>query len=865
MKNQFGKSSTDKKLFNSSFFYFLILSIAAFFCGIWLILIPSDTKGAFLFGFSPLRLFLLIFLLLISAGFAYGAIKIKKTAKLRNSWEKKIKQTRWLEILRWFALAVLFICSSFVLFTPLIRNGLYLSYYQRLLPLATWGLIFSLISPLYIYFSSRPKGIDKAIKISNAFKIAFIVLSVILVLWVIVYITGLGTIPDPAYWDDARPVPLLEGQLWIAWWIALAGILLNFWVEKNSQKHKTQTGHKNRHFWIDLAIFLLIWVISLTLWIQQPIPNSYFTPRVRSPNYEVYPYSDAGLYDTNAQSILLGETAANSRILKRPLYGLFLAGVHVLAGQDYLNVIWLQTIILAFIPSLLFAIGKKIHNRLSGIILAGFSILIEFNTLRVASLATTSNTKLLMTELPTALLLSILIYFLIIWAKQPTKRIYSLVMGGLLGLNILLRSQTLLLLPFILFIALIVLFKKWKIFLQVTLLIIFGVILVIAPWLFRNWLISGKLAIEDPNYTQVVVQLYQSNQPNGTSSLIGNTEGENSGDFFGSAINFIFSNPGEYTKFVANNFLHNEILNVMVLPVRSTPMQTISELTNSTDLFWLNPENKINGLQIILLVIYLGLISLGIATAYNHLKITGLIPLVVHLGYNLSNALSRISGWRFILPVQWVLVLYFCIGMGQILIWFIAFFGFSAEKLTSLFLISSSQNQPKSLESNYSSKPIIIWGLIFGLVGFSVPGIIQLIPRPFSKQNRADLIQELFANSEWENIPQEKNEFAKLLSNNNLVIEKGMAFYPRFYNAQDGEPSRNTSIYQFRDYPRLIFVLIGNTRREIMLPMSKSPQYFPNSSEITIVGRQIGDEFETLLVDLESKIPTLYFANLSLH
>ena len=47
------------------------------------------------------------------------------------------------------------------------------------------------------------------------------------------------------------------------------------------------------------------------------------------------------------------------------------------------------------------------------------------------------------------------------------------------------------------------------------------------------------------------------------------------------------------------------------------------------------------------------------------------MPLLIHFAYSLSVVTARISGWRFIMPVDWVAQIYYSIGLIQ-LIWMLA-------------------------------------------------------------------------------------------------------------------------------------------------------------------------------------------------
>ena len=79
--------------------------------------------------------------------------------------------------------------------------------------------------------------------------------------------------------------------------------------------------------------------------------NSFYGP-INPPTNQTYPNSDAGYYDSMAQSLLIGYPYLGD-IPTRPLYIVFLAFLHWLAGDRYNLIIAGQTLLLAFIPVLL--------------------------------------------------------------------------------------------------------------------------------------------------------------------------------------------------------------------------------------------------------------------------------------------------------------------------------------------------------------------------------------------------------------------------------------------------------------------------------------------------------------------------------
>ena len=166
---------------------------------------------------------------------------------------------------------------------------------------------------------------------------------------------------------------------------------------------------KIRH--IQFLIPILIYLFTVVLWVAQPFQTSYFAPRVRPPNYEVYPYSDAMFYSASAENVLNGNGFlgwGNNEMLSwqvtpRPYYISLLAYFIFLAQDDYFKLIFIQTLLLALIPVTGFIIGKKIHGNALGVFIALLLIFKEINTIQATQYISVSQSKLLLADQPTQL------------------------------------------------------------------------------------------------------------------------------------------------------------------------------------------------------------------------------------------------------------------------------------------------------------------------------------------------------------------------------------------------------------------------------------------------------------------------------
>ena len=109
--------------------------------------------------------------------------------------------------------------------------------------------------------------------------------------------------------------------------------------------------------------------------------------------------------------------------------------------------------------------------------------------------------------------------------------------------------------------------------------------------------------------------------------------------------------------------------------------------------------------QTILLLLNLFLISLGLSISMRKKRLMGVLPLTFFLGYNLANALGRTSGGRYIVPVDWIIILYFVIGLFQICLWI---FGAVTEK-KAFFSVTTFSDNISFLYPSYIHKTLFVY------------------------------------------------------------------------------------------------------------------------------------------------------------
>lgn len=411
---------------------------------------PSEAASAWFLGLSRIRAFMALCLLILGGILAILLLIIRLNAQ----WSGKVIQLLHKVSTNNLAYGSLLGCSllGLLISTQLLRlvniasDPFVAGYLGRLVPLL---VLLSVLSSLNLIFAP----LIRFDHIQSPFRKKILLLSGIifvglLVIWGIIALTGIGIKPDLMGWD-APGVPVLATQVWMVWFFAIFFIGIE----------KLIPGGKPLLF--DVLISLLIWGAATTLWGGQPLLGDYFALEPLAPNFEFYPYSDAATHDLMAQGLLVGEGYPG--IARKPLYAAFLALFHFLAGQNYENVVLLQVMVIALLPVCLYWLAKSLHQRTSGVIAALLIILREHNALRLAGVIGVSHVKLMMSDLPATLGIVLLTLFLVSWLRKPEKRrLYPLVVGGILGLLLLVRPQIAVLVPAVIVFIVILFLKRMR-------------------------------------------------------------------------------------------------------------------------------------------------------------------------------------------------------------------------------------------------------------------------------------------------------------------------------------------------------------------------------------------------------------------
>ena len=699
----------------------------------------------------------------------------------------------------------------------------YGAYADRLSPLLDLAAFVSFeIATLNLFFVFRDRQEYKSLlKTLSARMLVILALIGVAILYISKTDMGIAPIYKGDWARGLPAVPLLE------WQILLAILFCVGMVIAEAEGRITKISR------IDLWISLAIFAATAVFWLSQPtVPNaSALEPR--EPNYEIYPFIDAQTYDKFAQSVLIGNGFGVNEIPQRPLYIVFLVFMHALVGQNYDSVIALQTLFFAAFPVLLYLFGREFFGRPIGLSIALLAVLRDYMSNLVSPFTgNISYSKLYLSEIPTAIFLILFLLVGIRWIKSGFPLYSGFLLGGILGVGMLIRTQVVVALPVLLFFALLVQPKKLFSIIKGALPTLAVIVIVVAPWLWRNWQMTGKLIFDNPG-SQTANLALRYNRLNGENMDILPIPGESNSSYndrmMEMANHAMSVNPQGIIRAIASSFINHGINNILLFPLRND-LASPAELLTPTTAFWQQWDGKPNLLQWMLLGFYIFLFGLGVSTAWHRNGWIGLLPLMVNLAYNLWTSIALLSGQRFMLSMDWSIYLYYMIGIFSLL----SILFFALESGRSKILKWYEANAIPTLPNIENAKwpQYVFAGLLFFGVGASLPLSEMSFPKryPAVQQNQPNELTLLsnFAQTDLEAGCQ------KLIESSGLEIVRGRAIYPRYYEAGDGESFTDAEGYKAVDNGRLVFEMVGQRYTRVIFPMSQMPEFFPNASDVTL-------------------------------
>ena len=228
--------------------------------------------------------------------------------------------------------------------------------------------------------------------------------------------------------------------------------------------------------------------------------------------------------------------------------------------------------------------------------------------------------------------------------------------------------------------------------------------IVLAPWLLHNYLTTGSVALDAPFQYRIIASQYRY-----TGNLdIQNVELEGK-SLVGTLTTFALRDPAFVFGFIANHALATQVGSILALP----RFYQSQGLLAGVEPYWANWNGSLEASNLVLIVLYLGIVGLGLASAWARWRWSGLLPLAMSLGYSLANGIARFSGWRYDLPADWTGYFYFAVGAAEVFLLGAALFG---ARITAVQPVKHEPREPRpGLQLRVPIPVIVAFATVGGL------------------------------------------------------------------------------------------------------------------------------------------------------
>lgn len=618
------------------------------------------------------------------------------------------------------------------------------------------------------------------------------------------------------YWYGAG-VPLLAWQVYIAVIIGILALAL-----------ESKLIHTKAR--MDLALFLSVWIVAAFFWSRQPLNQGFLITPPLPPNYESYPFSDPVIFDLGSQFALIGQGINNHLFFDRALYMSFLTYLHGLGGQNYEHLMAIQAAVFSVFAALLYLIGKRLHGWLAGILLAALAIFRGSNSLIATTWIQTSTFKHMMTDFPTAIGLAVFTVLVLGWLEDPQHRWREAGWAaGTLGLTSLLRLNALLLFPALILLAVWMSRARWRFSLALAGFALLAFLASVSPWVMfgpanGSIITLYRVRIEDVIRKRYLPGTFIPTRTSVMPAIASNIEA------LLPPMPQIPSPTRVTVPFPITYLLNNLVTSALIFP-DSPQFLTISTTVKGGESFWaVFWDGQMSTVARGMLILNLLILAFGLGVAYKRCRLRGLIPLAVFLIYQMANALARTSGGRYLVPVDWVLMAYFGIGLAEILR--------IGRLLVDPQASDLSINSLPTSQGNEGAKQIWLpraLGVLLSLtmIGVTVPLAGNLYPLRYAEKKPSILVDELVPF--FPALGLSRADVETFLLQPQAFISEGRALYTRYYRQGKGEPNPMPPYANF-GYPRLVFLFIGPHGLDYVILPGALPRIFPNASDAILLG-----------------------------
>ncbi len=649
-----------------------------------------------------------------------------------------------------------------------------------------------------------------------------------------VFFSGSGYIPDSAKIAEqvgnfASPnAPLILPQILIYWLLVSMTWLGLRWAKACWPWIASLRG--------DLPALLLLGSGAFLLWSSVPLSANYFLEAPRPPTYQYNVASDSIYYEIQAHRFLAGEGFAND--VQHPLYSFFLSGLHLLGGEHFQDIYLLQIAFLSVMPFLLYKLTSLLSSDYGGWLAGGLLVIREYNGLLLADSVTLSTVNLLMTESISMLGVMLVVYLMVSWLKKGQEDWGMIpLIGGVIGLLALLRVE-LLSLAFVFGLVLLARYwQNWRSWLGKILLLAGAIVVVIVPWMTRNWVRTGDFYLDKGKFFQRTVSGYLSRFLPGEESepsALSPTPGEGSEISLGALekaglhlennlVDSLIYLPSNHQLLGgADNYLKivPEKREIIIERKGYFSDDYLTAYVKSLPYWDQDWDGAFSPQSFLPISLSLGIILAGLWYLWKRDRLTAITPLLVLVLHSSTYAVFSRSGGRFVQVVDWIPLMYYSIGLSRI---------------SGRIFQGIDRSTRVEVEKPFRESPSLRrrkWGTTAGIlicliIGVALPVSEALIPDRYTD---AELRQEL------NGLDRGAAGLAPDPGPPESISLYGKVLYPGYYKAGKAVLDDRSGRVPPADRYRLVFYLVGTENIWVSLPIDEAPLYFPHGSEVIVQG-----------------------------
>jgi len=426
------------------------------------------------------------------------------------------------------------------------------------------------------------------------------------------------------------------------------------------------------------------------------------------------------------------------------------------------------------------------------------------------------------------------------------------------------RCNSLLLLPFIVLASIIILIpvNQFRRLVEGIMVMLFGLSIPFGAWFYRNYQWTGELILQNPvsPYTIQIASLYSLTPLESPQYLAGEDGASYYERIVNQPINFIFKHPREVVNFVSAHYVHNAIFSIIFLPSSLDVEGTIEYVKRMP--FWMAWKGQLPFDAKVCLGFNLMILAIGGVVSYHRAKKLIFIPLLLGIGYNLSVSVGRLSGWRFILPADWITLVFYATGFVQLMILIQELLSKRSVPLAHSFETETVNGDMAPWNWNaFLGVVVVILGLSLGLTQGHRLSTVRYPPK-----TSAEILQIYQQTVHGRQRVISVKSFDRFLEQEQAVVLYGRGLYPSYMPVNVGELNYFFLAFAPRPYKRLVFQLIGPEEIGVVLPLSSPPKTFPNATDVIVIGCNVRNGYisllpgyvDALVVVLKSNPPVIY-------